>query len=89
QLIGHHWKPRFGIWTPNELYKFSQKIQEARLAQIAVQQGKPIHSNLQALSDHNKVAIDNDGTSPNERKNLSPLTRFFNDHFFGSYERRR
>lgn len=94
QLIGHHWKPRFGVWTPNELYQFSQKIQEARLAKIAVQQSKPIHSNLQALSDdhnkvYNKVAIDNDATPPNEKNNLSPLTRFFNDYFFGDYERRR
>ncbi|WP_099074824.1 MARTX multifunctional-autoprocessing repeats-in-toxin holotoxin RtxA [Proteus alimentorum] len=94
QLIGHHWKPRFGVWTPNELYQFSQKIQEARLAQIAVQQSKPIHSNLQALSDnhnkvYNKVAIDNDATPPNEKNNFSPLTRFFNDYFFGDYDRRR
>lgn len=92
QLIGHHWKPRFGVWTPNELYKFSQKIQEARLAQIAIQQSKPIHSNLQALDPdtvNKKVAINNDGTPPNESKKLSPLTRFFNDYFFGSHDERR
>lgn len=93
ELIGYNWQPKYNIWTPNQMFAFAQELQEARLAQIAVQQSMPIHPNLQALSDHNKennkVAIDNDGAPPKERKNLSPLTRFFNDHFFGSHERRR
>lgn len=93
KLIGHNWKPRFGVWTPNELFKFSQKLQEAQLAQIAIQQSKSKPSNLQALSDPDKVkrkvAIDNDRTPPNEKKVLSPLTRFFNDNLYGTRDKRR
>ncbi len=31
KLIGHTWLPKFGVWTPTELFNFGQALQEAQL----------------------------------------------------------
>ncbi|EOE4703705.1 MARTX multifunctional-autoprocessing repeats-in-toxin holotoxin RtxA [Vibrio cholerae] len=31
KLIGHTWRPKFGVWTPIELFNFAQDLQEAQL----------------------------------------------------------
>ncbi|MCX9474038.1 MARTX multifunctional-autoprocessing repeats-in-toxin holotoxin RtxA [Vibrio cholerae] len=31
KLIGHTWRPKFGVWTPTELFNFAQDLQEAQL----------------------------------------------------------
>ncbi|MEH0390127.1 MARTX multifunctional-autoprocessing repeats-in-toxin holotoxin RtxA [Vibrio mimicus] len=31
KLIGHTWRPKFGVWTPTELFNFGQALQEAQL----------------------------------------------------------
>ncbi|ENM3781420.1 MARTX multifunctional-autoprocessing repeats-in-toxin holotoxin RtxA [Vibrio cholerae] len=30
KLIGHTWRPKFGVWTPTELFNFAQDLQEAQ-----------------------------------------------------------
>ncbi|EIN5958741.1 MARTX multifunctional-autoprocessing repeats-in-toxin holotoxin RtxA [Vibrio cholerae] len=31
KLIGHTWRPKFGVWTPTELFNFAQDLQETQL----------------------------------------------------------
>ncbi|ENM3850306.1 MARTX multifunctional-autoprocessing repeats-in-toxin holotoxin RtxA [Vibrio cholerae] len=31
KLIGHTWRPKFGVWTPTELFNFAQDLQDAQL----------------------------------------------------------
>ncbi|MDR0219282.1 MAG: MARTX multifunctional-autoprocessing repeats-in-toxin holotoxin RtxA [Enterobacteriaceae bacterium] len=40
QLIGHTWRPHFGIWTPTELFNYAQALQEVQ-AETALK--KPNH----------------------------------------------
>ncbi|MCP9268020.1 MARTX multifunctional-autoprocessing repeats-in-toxin holotoxin RtxA [Xenorhabdus sp. XENO-1] len=35
KVIGHTWRPNFGIWTPTELFNYAQKLQEAQIERIA------------------------------------------------------
>lgn len=38
KLIGHTWRPTFGVWTPTELFNFGQALQEAQLDIVAKKQ---------------------------------------------------
>ncbi|TYA93187.1 MARTX multifunctional-autoprocessing repeats-in-toxin holotoxin RtxA [Vibrio cholerae] len=93
KLIGHTWLPKFGVWTPTELFNFGQALQEAQLEIAAKKQSHQVTDVLDALSGNEKpkenVAIENDGTPPRDKESLSPLTRFFNNELYGDKEARR
>ncbi|GIB35611.1 MARTX multifunctional-autoprocessing repeats-in-toxin holotoxin RtxA [Vibrio cholerae] len=93
KLIGHTWLPKFGVWTPTELFNFGQALQEAQLEIAAKKQSHQVTDVLDALSDNEKpkenVAIENDGTPPRDKEFLSPLTRFLNNELYGDKEARR
>lgn len=93
KLIGHTWLPKFGVWTPTELFNFGQALQEAQLEIAAKKQSHQVTDVLDALSGNEKpkenVAIENDGTPPRDKESLSPLTRFLNNELYGDKEARR
>ncbi|WP_319938238.1 MARTX multifunctional-autoprocessing repeats-in-toxin holotoxin RtxA [Xenorhabdus littoralis] len=66
KVIGHTWRPKFGVWTPTELFNFSQKLQEAQIETAAKKQRYSPVEELAALSGKNKtletVIVENDGT---------------------------
>ncbi|EGR2026213.1 MARTX multifunctional-autoprocessing repeats-in-toxin holotoxin RtxA [Vibrio cholerae] len=93
KLISHTWLPKFGVWTPTELFNFGQALQEAQLEIAAKKQSHQVTDVLDALSGNEKlkenVAIENDGTPPRDKESLSPLTRFLNNELYGDKEARR
>ncbi|WP_407829934.1 alpha/beta fold hydrolase [Vibrio vulnificus] len=93
KLIGHTWRPKFGVWTPTELFNFGQALQEAQLEIAAKKQSYQVTDVLDALSGNEKhkenVAIENDGTPPRDKESLSPLTRFLNNELYGEKDARR
>lgn len=93
KLIGHTWLPKFGVWTPTELFNFGQALQEAQMEIAAKKQSHQVTDVLDALSGNEKpkenVAIENDGTPPRDKESLSPLTRFLNNELYGDKEARR
>ncbi|WP_084720279.1 MARTX multifunctional-autoprocessing repeats-in-toxin holotoxin RtxA [Vibrio neptunius] len=93
KLIGHTWRPKFGVWTPTELFNFGQALQEAQLEISAKKQSHQVNDDLDALSGSekhkDKVAIENDGTPPRDKVSLSPLTRFLNNELYGGRDARR
>ncbi|WP_217511110.1 MARTX multifunctional-autoprocessing repeats-in-toxin holotoxin RtxA [Vibrio metschnikovii] len=93
KLIGHNWQPKFGVWTPTELFNFGQALQEAQLEITAKKQNHQVTDVLDALSGNDKqkenVAIENDGTPPRDKESLSPLTRFLNNELYGEKGVRR
>ncbi|PVX15676.1 MARTX multifunctional-autoprocessing repeats-in-toxin holotoxin RtxA [Vibrio cholerae] len=93
KLIGHTWLPKFGVWTPTELFNFGQALQEAQLEIAAKKQSHQVTDALDALSGNEKpkenVTIENDGTPPRDKESLSPLTRFLNNELYGDKEARR
>ncbi|EJL6492277.1 MARTX multifunctional-autoprocessing repeats-in-toxin holotoxin RtxA [Vibrio cholerae] len=93
KLIGHTWLPKFGVWTPTELFNFGQALQEAQLEIAAKKQSHQVTDVLDALSGNEKpkenVAIENDDTPPRDKESLSPLTRFLNNELYGNKEARR
>ncbi|EIZ1362781.1 MARTX multifunctional-autoprocessing repeats-in-toxin holotoxin RtxA [Vibrio vulnificus] len=93
KLIGHTWRPKFGVWTPTELFNFGQALQEAQLEIAAKKQSHQVTDVLDALSGNEKhkenVAIENDGTPPCDKESLSPLTRFLNNELYGEKDARR
>lgn len=93
KLIGHTWLPKFGVWTPTELFNFGQALQEAQLEIAAKKQSHQATDVLDDLSGNEKpkenVAIENDGTPPRDKESLSPLTRFLNNELYGDKEARR
>ncbi|EKF6143074.1 MARTX multifunctional-autoprocessing repeats-in-toxin holotoxin RtxA [Vibrio cholerae] len=93
KLIGHTWLPKFGVWTPTELFNFGQALQEAQLEIAAKKQSHQVTDVLDALSGNEKpkenVAIENDGTPPRDKESLSLLTRFLNNELYGDKEARR
>ncbi|EOB3551164.1 MARTX multifunctional-autoprocessing repeats-in-toxin holotoxin RtxA [Vibrio vulnificus] len=93
KLIGHTWRPKFGVWTPTELFNFGQALQEAQLEIAAKKQSHQATDLLDALSGSEKhkenVAIENDGTPPRDKESLSPLTRFLNNELYGEKDARR
>ncbi|OSP45678.1 MARTX multifunctional-autoprocessing repeats-in-toxin holotoxin RtxA [Vibrio cholerae] len=59
KLIGHTWLPKFGVWTPTELFNFGQALQEAQLEIAAKKQSHQVTDVLDALSGNKaKVAVD-------------------------------
>ncbi|WP_118988082.1 MARTX multifunctional-autoprocessing repeats-in-toxin holotoxin RtxA, partial [Photorhabdus sp. CRCIA-P01] len=66
KLVGHKWLPKFGTWTPTELFNYAQVLQEAQLEVIAKKQSHSPVEELAALSGKNKaletVVMENDGT---------------------------
>ncbi|HAS8247687.1 TPA: MARTX multifunctional-autoprocessing repeats-in-toxin holotoxin RtxA [Vibrio vulnificus] len=93
KLIGHTWRPKFGVWTPTELFNFGQALQEAQLEIAAKKQSHQATDLLDALSGNEKhkenVAIENDGTPPRDKESLSPLTRFLNNELYDEKDARR
>ncbi|EKO5175658.1 MARTX multifunctional-autoprocessing repeats-in-toxin holotoxin RtxA [Vibrio vulnificus] len=93
KLIGHTWRPKFGVWTPTELFNFGQALQEAQLEIAAKKQSHQATDLLDALSGNEKhkenVAIENDGTPSRDKESLSPLTRFLNNELYGEKDARR
>ncbi|END2486544.1 TPA: MARTX multifunctional-autoprocessing repeats-in-toxin holotoxin RtxA [Vibrio vulnificus] len=93
KLIGHTWRPKFGVWTPTELFNFGQALQEVQLEIAAKKQSHQVTDVLDALSGNEKhkenVAIENDGTPPRDKESLSPLTRFLNNELYGEKDARR
>ncbi|ENM8062659.1 MARTX multifunctional-autoprocessing repeats-in-toxin holotoxin RtxA [Vibrio vulnificus] len=93
KLIGHTWRPKFGVWTPTELFNFGQALQEAQLEIAAKKQSHQVTDLLDTLSGNEKrkenVAIENDGTPPRDKESLSPLTRFLNNELYGEKDARR
>ncbi|CAM3160191.1 MARTX multifunctional-autoprocessing repeats-in-toxin holotoxin RtxA [Xenorhabdus nematophila] len=66
KIIGHTWRPKFGVWTPTELFNFAQKLQEVQIETAAKKQPYSPVEELAALSGKNKtletVIAENDGT---------------------------
>ncbi|MCC8464666.1 MARTX multifunctional-autoprocessing repeats-in-toxin holotoxin RtxA [Photorhabdus bodei] len=66
KLVGHKWLPKFGTWTPTELFNYAQALQEAQLETIAKKQNHSPVEDLTALSGKNKaletVVMENDST---------------------------
>ncbi|ETS29260.1 RtxA repeat/Peptidase C80 family [Photorhabdus khanii NC19] len=66
KLVGHKWLPKFGTWTPTELFNYAQVLQEAQLEVIAKKQSHSPVEELAALSGKNKaletVVMESDGT---------------------------
>ncbi|GIB25609.1 RTX toxin RtxA [Vibrio cholerae] len=93
KLIGHTWRPKFGVWTPTELFNFGQGLQEAQLEIATKKQSHQVTDVLDALSGHEKpkenVVIENDGTPPRDKESLSLLTRFLNNELYGDKDARR
>ncbi|HAS6240756.1 TPA: MARTX multifunctional-autoprocessing repeats-in-toxin holotoxin RtxA [Vibrio vulnificus] len=93
KLIGHTWRPKFGVWTPTELFNFGQALQEAQLEIAAKKQSHQVTDVLDALSGNEKhkenVAVENDGTPPRDKESLSPLARFLNNELYGEKDARR
>ncbi|MEF2483815.1 MARTX multifunctional-autoprocessing repeats-in-toxin holotoxin RtxA [Vibrio mimicus] len=93
KLIGHTWRPKFGVWTPTELFNFGQALQEAQLEIAAKKQSHQVTDLLDALPGNEKhkenVAIENDGTPPRDKESLSPLTRLLNNELYGEKDARR
>lgn len=93
KLIGHTWRPKFGVWTPTELFNFGQALQEARLEIAAKKQSHQVNDVLDDVSGSEKhkynVVIENDGTPPRDKESLSPLTRFLNNELYGKKDARR
>lgn len=93
KLIGHTWRPKFGVWTPTELFNFGQALQEAQLEITTKKQSRKETEELDLLSGKDKqsetVAIENDSTPPRDKESLSPLTRFLNNELFGTKDARR
>nr|WP_114967676.1 MARTX multifunctional-autoprocessing repeats-in-toxin holotoxin RtxA [Vibrio cholerae] len=59
KLIGHTWLPKFGVWTPTELFNFGQALQETQLEIAAKKQSHQVTDVLDALSGNKaKVAVD-------------------------------
>ncbi len=59
KLIGHTWLPKFGVWTPTELFNFGQALQEAQLEIAAKKQSHQVTDVLDVLSGNKaKVAVD-------------------------------
>ncbi len=59
KLIGHTWLPKFGVWTPTELFNFGQALQEVQLEIAAKKQSHQVTDVLDALSGNKaKVAVD-------------------------------
>ncbi|GIA52468.1 RTX cytotoxin [Vibrio cholerae] len=59
KLIGHTWLPKFGVWTPTELFNFGQALQESQLEIAAKKQSHQVTDVLDALSGNKaKVAVD-------------------------------
>ncbi|MDE9482109.1 MARTX multifunctional-autoprocessing repeats-in-toxin holotoxin RtxA [Xenorhabdus bovienii] len=96
KVIGHTWRPNFGIWTPTELFNYAQKLQEAQIERIANKPKRIVGEDLEALGQPDKkdnvlekVAIDNDGKPPRDREPFNPITRFLNNELYGAKEDRR
>ncbi|CDL79447.1 MARTX multifunctional-autoprocessing repeats-in-toxin holotoxin RtxA [Xenorhabdus cabanillasii] len=98
QVIGHKWRPHFGVWTPTELFNYAQALQEAQVEGTVRKPNRLIGENLtepghSESKDKNKalenVAIDNDGTPPREREPLNPIARFLNNELYGAKDARR
>ncbi|REF28905.1 RTX toxin RtxA [Xenorhabdus cabanillasii] len=98
QVIGHKWRPHFGVWTPTELFNYAQALQEAQVEGTVRKPSRLIGENLtepghSESKDKNKalenVAIDNDGTPPREREPLNPIARFLNNELYGAKDARR
>nr|WP_240314500.1 MARTX multifunctional-autoprocessing repeats-in-toxin holotoxin RtxA [Vibrio tetraodonis] len=93
KLIGHTWRPKFGVWTPTELFNFGQALQEAQLDIAAKKQRHQVNDVDDVLSgsekNKDKVAIENGGKPPRDKESLSPLTRFLNNELYGEKDARR
>ncbi|CCN86051.1 putative Adenylate cyclase [Vibrio nigripulchritudo SFn27] len=64
KLIGHSWRPKFGVWTPTELYNYGQALQEAQLDIATMKPRQRVTANELQLGDDN--AITNAVTSEQE-----------------------
>ncbi|MDC9589998.1 MARTX multifunctional-autoprocessing repeats-in-toxin holotoxin RtxA [Xenorhabdus sp. XENO-10] len=96
KVIGHSWRPKFGVWTPTELFNFAQALQEAQVETNLHKPKRVVGEDLEALGQSDKkdemlekIAIDNDGTPPRDREPFNPVTRFLNDELYGARENRR
>lgn len=95
-VIGHTWRPKFGVWTPTELFNFAQALQEAQGGKILHDPNRVVSGELDVL-DHadkkddvlEKVAIDHDGTPLRDSDPANPITRLMNNQLFGAREQRR
>ncbi|AOM40843.1 MARTX multifunctional-autoprocessing repeats-in-toxin holotoxin RtxA [Xenorhabdus hominickii] len=96
KVIGHTWRPHFGVWTPTELFNYGQALQEAQV-EITTKKHNRIVGNDLTTPGHaenkdkllEKVAIDNDGTPPRDREPFNPVTRFLNNELYGAKDVRR
>ncbi|MBD2822529.1 MARTX multifunctional-autoprocessing repeats-in-toxin holotoxin RtxA [Xenorhabdus sp. 42] len=99
KVLGSSWHPKFGVWTPTELFNLGQALQKAQIEQIETGAKKPhqlADEELLALEHGDKtdtlpekVAIDNDGTPPRDSESFNPVTRFLNNELYGAKENRR
>ncbi|HGF7371237.1 TPA: MARTX multifunctional-autoprocessing repeats-in-toxin holotoxin RtxA [Vibrio cholerae] len=53
KLIGHTWRPKFGVWTPTELFNFAQDLQEAQLVSYTKKDKQ--HIDTDSLQSTNRV----------------------------------
>ncbi|MDC9593659.1 MARTX multifunctional-autoprocessing repeats-in-toxin holotoxin RtxA [Xenorhabdus sp. IM139775] len=95
-VIGHTWRPKWGIWTPTELFNYAQTLQEAQIETYLHKPNQLAGEELEALGHSDKkdqalekVAIDNDGTPPRDKEPLNPVARFLNGELYGAREDRR
>ncbi|MDX7987774.1 MARTX multifunctional-autoprocessing repeats-in-toxin holotoxin RtxA [Xenorhabdus sp. 12] len=99
-VLGSAWRPKFGVWTPTELFNLGQALQEAQIEHSAKKPQHLFDEELLALGDSEKkgdllenwlekVSIDNDGTPPRDSEPFNPVTRFLNNELYGAKENRR
>ncbi|MEQ1961906.1 MARTX multifunctional-autoprocessing repeats-in-toxin holotoxin RtxA [Xenorhabdus khoisanae] len=96
KVIGHTWRPKFGVWTPTELFNFAQALQEAQVEKILHKPNRVVGDELEALGHSDKkekalekVAIDNDGTPLRDSEPSNSITRYINNQLYGTREKRR
>ncbi|MDC9580144.1 MARTX multifunctional-autoprocessing repeats-in-toxin holotoxin RtxA [Xenorhabdus sp. PR6a] len=96
KIIGHTWRPKWGFWTPTELFNYAQTLQEAQIETYLHKPNQVADEALEALGQSDKkdkalekVAIDNDGTPPRDKEPLNPIARFLNGELYGAREDRR
>ncbi|PHM39499.1 Autotransporter adhesin [Xenorhabdus mauleonii] len=96
KVLDSTWRPKFGVWTPTELFNLGQALQEAQLETSAKKLHRLPDEELLALGQDKKtdnlpekVAIDNDSTPPRDSEPFNPVTRFLNNELYGAKENRR
>ncbi|PHM55835.1 MARTX multifunctional-autoprocessing repeats-in-toxin holotoxin RtxA [Xenorhabdus sp. KK7.4] len=98
-VLGHAWRPGYGIWKPNDLFQFGQALQKATQAERVKNKYRRLNSDgVGRILDQpddlyeeilEKVAIENDGSPLRDSEPRNPLARFMNNELYGMRDDRR